>query len=88
MKVLLDTFVQLGLNEDDSLKSSSILIYMITEQSINTQIGDLMPMKIKKGKRQNLEQKWLKKGWKEVDYWWFLLWIFGMTLKYYSKNIC
>ncbi len=55
--MLLDTFVQFGLNKADSLKSSSILIYQIAKQSINTQNGDLMPMIIKKGKRQNLVQR-------------------------------
>jgi hypothetical protein len=41
-------FVQFGLNEDGTLKSSSILIYSGTEQSIYVQGRGLMPMMIEK----------------------------------------
>jgi hypothetical protein len=37
-------FLQLGLNEADTIKSSSILIYSNTEQRIYTQIGWLGAM--------------------------------------------
>ncbi len=39
-------FVQLGLNDADTLKSSSILIYSNTEQSIYTQGEGMMPYMI------------------------------------------
>ena len=36
---MIPTFVQLGLNETDTLESSSVLIYPHSMQSIYTQIG-------------------------------------------------
>ncbi len=43
--------MQLGFNEAETFKSSLILIYEDTEQSIYTQNGGLMSMVIKPGKK-------------------------------------
>ncbi len=43
-------FVLLGFNEADTIKSSSILIYWHTEQSIYTKWNEVMPKINKKGR--------------------------------------
>jgi len=47
-------FVQLGFNEAGVNKSSSILIYQVTEQIIYTLNGGLMPIVIKKGEEASM----------------------------------
>jgi hypothetical protein len=42
-------FMQLGLNDADAIKSSSVLIYYNSEQSIDTRNSGSMPIVIKRG---------------------------------------
>ncbi len=56
------SFALLVLNEADTFKSISILIYQHTEQCIYTRKGGLMPMVIIEGAERNIHKRRLRKS--------------------------